>query len=428
MDTLSCMVNKDLIPDINTFVFSENDNLYIKLVEKGIDVRRIKNQIKNISAKVHNNKIGYARLESDFGIIKVIVCPKVFDYNENDFLSFFNSALNVINKYKDKARYFKVDNTLLNLAVLKEKENEKSLSFDSLLELKFKVSLNEISVFFKRKNFRSYKKVSFYSNSIENELDLVSSIRDPIKSNIHQYKRLFDLDTQIAESSLMVIDLFIKKNKHYISPETIALAKKVYSKIKKDYGIKRVKTTINQFMHHSFGRLFNTQKKKELFHNLLNLLSQEDFFNTSYGSSLEDRFTNSSSYFFEANIIFEYLVYDWLVNSFPEDNIKIKPRLSQDIYSKSGVKVGEVRSEPDFLHENNGLSHIIDAKWKVLNKLGSSFNYDVLKSKRDLELFKADDIYLVYPVINEEIAGFSPVYFCSDQNFPVYLKELCVIN
>ncbi|KAA1150669.1 hypothetical protein EU510_16430 [Pseudoalteromonas sp. FUC4] len=397
-----------------TFVFSETDNLYIKLIESGIDVTPLKKQLKVISAKIHNNKIGYARLESNIGIIKIIICPKIFEYDEKLFLSYLRQAFTLIERYKGCSKYFEIDKTLLNLAIAngKDDKNDKNdLNFDSMLESKFKMSLIEVDTFFKKYNKADIFKKSYVSATIENEVNIQASICDPIKSNVHQFKKLNTPETRLAEITLMVIEFFIRKNKNYLSPSLVSFARKIYAKVKQKYRVKRVKITISQFMHYSYEKSFNTDQKKRLLNNLLVLLSQEDFFNSSKGEGKLDRYTHSCSLFFEANIIFEYLVYDFLLCSYSSKEVKIKPRSYQLLYSKDNVEIGKIKSEPDFILDLNDSMIIVDAKWKVLNKLDSNFNYDVLKLKRDSQLFYADKIMLVYPKVNSEILNKSPVYF-----------------
>ncbi|MBH0039870.1 5-methylcytosine restriction system specificity protein McrC [Pseudoalteromonas sp. SWN166] len=411
-----------------TFVFNETDNLYIKLIESGIDVTPLKKQLKVISAKIHNNKIGYARLESNIGIIKIIICPKIFEYDEKLFLSYLQQAFTLIERYKSCSKYFKIDKTLLNLAIANEKDDKNALNFDSMLESKFKMSLIEINTFFKKYNKVDVFKKSYASATIENEVDIQASICDPIKSNVHQFKKLNTPETRLAEIALMVIEFFIRKNKHYLSPPLVSLARKIYTKVKQKYRVKRVKITVSKFMHDGYEKSFNTEQKKRLLNNLLVLLSQEDFFNSSKGEGKLDRYTHSCSLFFEANIIFEYLVYDFLLCSYSSEEIKIKPRSYQLLYSKDNVEIGKIKSEPDFILDLNDSMVIVDAKWKILNKLDSNFNYDVLKLKRDSQLFRADKIMLVYPKVNSEILNKSPVYFNNEPESLINIVQADVIK
>jgi len=411
-----------------TFVFNETDNLYIKLIESGIDITPLKKQLKVISAKIHNNKIGYARLESNIGIIKIIICPKIFEYDEKLFLSYLQQAFILIERYKSYSKYFKIDKTLLNLAIANGKDDKDNLSFDSMLESKFKMSLVEVDTFFKKYNKADIFKKSYASATIENEVNIQATICDPIKSNVHQFKKLNTPETKLAEIALMAIEFFIRKNKNYLSPSLVSFARKIYAKVKQKYRVKRVKITISQFMHYSYEKSFNTEQKKRLLNNLLVLLSQEDFFNSSKGESKLDRYTHSSSLFFEANIIFEYLVYDFLLCSYSSKEVKIKPRSYQLLYSKDNIEIGAIKSEPDFILDLNDSMVIVDAKWKVLNKLDSNFNYDVLKLKRDSQLFRADRTMLVYPKVHSEILNKSPVYFNNEPESLINIVQADVIK
>lgn len=407
-----------------TLVINENDNIYTKLIDCGVDVAPLKKQLSMISAKMHNNKIGFARLSTAKGILKIIVCPKIFDYNESRYLLYIQKVFSLIVKYKQKKGLFKIDDTLLNVALLSESESN-GLSFDSLLEYKFRVALIEIRRFFKRYNNRRARYQPFVSSSLSHNIDVLGSLTDPIKSNIHQTRKINVVDSKLAEIAVLIIETFIKKNKSYINPNLISEARQLHGEIKKSYNISNLKFKILDLFSNSTKKLFNNKSKKELFRNLITLLSQEDFFNTIQGEASYDNFFSSSSIFFEANSMFEYFVYESLINEY--GCVKIKPIEYQSINSLSGGQRAIIKFEPDFIVDYLGRKIVVDAKWKILDSLNSSFYYDVLKIQRDAEIFNADQKILIYPKVSQSLLNDSPYFFGTRENDLIHVKKTEVI-
>ncbi|GAC11823.1 5-methylcytosine restriction system specificity protein McrC [Paraglaciecola chathamensis] len=403
-----------------TIVINETDNIFVKFANLNIDVTTVKNQLSIIGAKANNNKIGYMRVKTNAGIVKVIICPKIFAYDTAKFLEFLKESLRVIAKYRNKAGLFRIDDSLLNLALLNQSYETKH-SFDAMLELKFLAALNEIASFFRKFSTLRKRKSPYISNSVEFEIEIGSSVVDPNKSNIHQLKRNDRFDVRLAGIAQAVISTFLKHNKLFLSDRTIGIARGLQSQIKRKFNTTGFGAKSDDVTLTRNKGLFKSHSTRNLQNNLLALLSSEDFFDTRVGETTNSQYLSTSSFFFEANIFFEYLVYDQLLSDFDEKDIVIKPTAYQDLFSCCNMQMDSFKVTPEFLLKSIGC--VVDVKWKILSELGASFNYDVLKLKRDAELHLVQNAMLIYPHVANNILNKAPYKLGGGDNINIHIKE-----
>lgn len=389
-------------------VISENDNLYKILINQGIDVREVKDFLSLVSSKVSNNKIGYARLLTSSIDLSFIICPKIFDYDESKFLSYLEKFFSLKNKYKSRIRQFNFDDSYAAISIPSKERGE--LTFDRLVDLKYLSILENIENFFQKNKPEIYKREKLSLNSLEHELDPISSITDPIKSNIHQSRIEININSQLAEIALSLINKFRVSRKSVLSEVVIQKAKSIARNIKSQFGIVSVDFYYKRVLQSRVRRLFDNRQKQSLLYNLLILIGHEDFFSGDTKSEKIIEIKNTSI-FFESDKLFELMVYDKLSELYETAEIKYQPSKKFRFESSSGEKEYFLQAKPDFKVTHNGKIITIDAKWKILDRIESTFVYDSLKLIRDKRVFNADVAELFYPRVSDKIETSKPHRF-----------------
>lgn len=406
-------------------IISENDNIYQTLLSHGVEISDIQEQISVIGSKVYNNKIGYIKLDTKNFLLKLVVCPKIFDYNEKEYLKYIKKCFSIINKHRSKIKLFKVDNSIIELAKLTEKIGD-THSFDDILNLKYQSVLEEIRFFFRKNKAYQIKTIDYSSYSLEHELDIYGNIVDPLKTQIHQKKALRNIQAELADIATSILDFFIRRTKLKLDKKIISMAIRINSEIKRNFKVRHNKKSTKKFIDGSYNKYFNNRNKNELKNNLNFLLSKDSFFSSKNNSLKSQNSLTSNSIFFEANMLYELIVYESLVNNYPNSDVIIKPKKEILINSKNEKTFNTTSSEPDFLIESKESLILVDAKWKKLISLNSKFNYDYLKLSRDKDIYKADQIIVTYPIVQNTILNSSPFHFGNNKNSPIHISEVSV--
>ena len=423
MDTILLQADVSEEEILPVVIINETDNIFLKFAELGINASSIRKQLTAIGTKSNNNKIGYTRLQTNQGIVRVIVCPKIFNYDQQKYLDFLSFSFAMIEKYRGKAGLFKVDKTLLNLASIAN-SSKQELSFERLIEFKFVAALEQIIKFFRKFNIKRNNQTRYVASSVEFDIDVLSSVIDPNKSNIHQIKPAKDFEVKLAAVSQKVISAFLRYNKDYLSSNVSSLARQLQGEIKRKFNTSGFGATVNDLFNSRATRLFRGAANNELRDNLLVLLSTEDFFDINVGEVSSDNFISSSSVFFEPNLLFEYIVYDRLLDSYKSEEIVIKPRATQNLTSCCGDVVTEFGANPEFLVKTETSKFVVDVKWKILSSLDSKFQYDVLKLQRDAKVHSTSHAMLIYPTVDFSLTQKAPYRTEIDNHIQIHILEI----
>lgn len=411
---------------------NENENIYEVLAEKEIDINKIKDNIKIISAKINNNRIGYFQFKINNGFIKICILPKIIkkdDKNlEEKYLNYINKYFEIINKYQKQITK-KVTDNYLDI-ILSEKNNEIK-SFNSLLNYKYIVALDEIYKFFKHYKKFIYKQKSCIANEFKYKIDLKKNITEINKTKIHQNLREEISYSKISDITQSVIDCFLKEkinsleDKEKVEKKSIEVSRF----LSKRYEINNFKFDLKKILSYKIRSLFKSKKLQVLYKNLLVLLDLEGYFEKDCDSQILNKISNMTCITFDPAVIFEYYVYHKHIEENIPNTLFIK--LNYDIIKKvytlyfktkvetkefldeSIIMIEEIKenSEPDLIIGNV----IKDCKWKILKSLNDISREDFLKLKRDCLIRNYNKGVLVYPQIECEYKNF--ILEIDDENF-----------
>lgn len=436
----------------NVVFVKENENIYDKLIENDLDIRGIKNKLKIIAKKVNNNnKIGYFQFKIDNEFIKICVIPKVIDIDDKDiqekYLTYINKYFKIVSKYKNKIKLQNISDNYLDV-ILSNKANQIE-SFESLLNYKYMVVLDEIEGFFKRYKKYVYKEKQYKSHDLKFKIDIKKNITEINKSLIHQYTREEISYSMVANITLSVIKYFStqKINSFENSEEVKKKVREVSKLINKRFEIRNVRFNINKILTYKARHLFSNKELKILYRNLLLLLDLEGYFEKNNNAKIFDKINNMTCVVFNPELIFEYYVYD--KSKLNKNGKVLFSRTDKEKVHKKYIKYG-VFSKPmirdkDNVYENfkkpilkDGESKpdlivddvVIDCKWKILNELNDIKVEDILKLKRDCLIRNCMRGVLVYPLIED--SELKDVYMkISDKNFKdgifVFSVEECKV-
>jgi len=397
-------------------IINENDDLRDKLISDGVDFFNIKKEIKIISSKVHNNKIGYARLFCDDHFIKIIICPKIFKYDKNLFIKYL-TEYELLRKKHPKIRSHHVGNTQQKIPTVLSKKQilEGGGRFDNLIDGRIHDSLISIQKFFTSLKSTEVSYVDHLSTTMVGKINIRKNVTEINQSLIHQSIPVETIYSELAGITCFSLDLFIRNRSNNRS--LIFLAKKIRSFIVRKFrpSIKGYK--VSSIVSYKVRKLFQGTKKESLYNHLLILIGLDDFFEKGNGltdesvgenvniNDIESRCVNISSIFFESSNVFEYFVYDVLNEKYGSKNFSIEFHPPKEY--KITTPENEDRllnSIPDFLIEDkrSGLITVIDAKWKVQETIKSNFITDILKLVRDKSVHGASDSWVIYPYTDKK--------------------------
>lgn len=406
----------------NIIFLMENDNIYEKLSDEQIDIGKMKEQIKVISNKIRNNKIGYFQFKIDKEIVKICIIPKVLDKDdssiESKYLSYIDRYFKILSKYNKKNTMLKNNiHNYTNVQIANAVTNMCTLNM--VLEYKYALALNEIEKSL-RKYIRIINEKEEYSNiTIKHKIDIRKNIVSIDKTKIHQTMNKKNNKSRIAEISIFILNDFIKNKVPSIEDSSKIYSKALHIKklIKKKFKISPSKFTIEEVTHCKVAKEF--EKLKGLYKNLLILLDIDDYFKGTNSYLKYDTIRNFSCITFNPEEVFEYFVFDKYKSKGVENILFNKLHKKEYDFKKEEIlfyKVPDIEEEdldtneivhhkvytfnkevrlstPDLIFEDE----IKDCKWKVLN---SKIDYqDYIKLKNDCKIRGKNKASLVYPLI-----------------------------
>ena len=402
----------------NIFI-NENENIFEALSDQEENIvlnPNIKKHLKFISKKKGNNYIGYYQFLNDNVYYKIYILPKTTPRVENDETNKKN-FIDLLSKYYQlKNRYSSINferrnKNIVDFSLESEKEQKKSDELDDFIAYKYIDALQTIESFFKKHKNSLVKEKKFYAQSIRHQFDLKRNILEADKSKIHQRKKEPYLYSKLATISVEVLHHFIKhKGKNR---EAKKLKNRIEAKYNSDnYGFKPKEISSKKVL-----KLFKSSDEKELYLALLTLLGVESYFEeNSYKEML--KLHNQHAHFFRPENLFEWVVYDSLVEKHGKGSVKMK---SSYLYT---IANEEREAKPDFIVTDGDNIIVIDAKWKVLeSRMKISFD-DVAKLWRDALLTEATKSILIYPQISFEARTISLDIMNEQFNFELEVIDI----
>lgn len=393
---------------------NETENIFEACSKQGFNNLDI-GHLEFISKKANNNYIGYYQFLQDEVYYKIYILPKISPRVENDetnkknFITLLSKYYQLKKSYSS-IKFEKVDRSIVDFSLESEKEQKRSDELDDFIAYKYSDALQTIENFFKKHKNSLVKEKKFYAQSIRDQFDLKRNILEADKSKIHQRKKEPYLYSKLAIISVEVLHHFIKhkgKNRE---------AKKLKNRIEAKYNLESYGFKSKEISSKKVVKLFKSSDEKELYLALLTLLGVESYFEDNSHKEML-KLHNQHAHFFRPEDLFEWIVYDELIEEYGKESVKRQKR----VYYSIGDE--EREAKPDFVVESNNKTIVIDAKWKILTTQKDVKFEDVAKLWRDKVLTNANKAVLIYPQIGFEQRELT--LKVSDEEFKF---ELAVIN
>jgi len=425
----------------------DKDKVYDRLFNT-LDTIKFKNEIGNVFKKANNNYVGYHLFKENEQFYKIFVLPKHIKVPSTtegaeavqaikEFVDYLKVYYNIKVKYPEYQPKSLNIKSSFDLAFESKQDNSSAQDIEQFVFMKYRVILQDILKFFD--THKSHKKVQtdYISQTIKHKINLVKNIKEINKTKIHQNKSEDMIFSQIATLTYGVVKIFIKQKVNLIKSESdkeilFRLATKLKNILQKKYNIdKGFELNISKLlMSKNFKPFQKSQMSKQLYSNLLSLFGIENFYDEKENKEL-NRSIQSESFFIRPEKLYEWIVYDNLIEHYQKDIIK-KEFVSTYTLKSTVSDSKEIESKPDVVLINNKQNsvYVIDAKWKML---GSNIpdTADILKLKRDCEtlskIYKVVYAMLVYPHIEKN--GYFQEYLHgskSESTFNFYVHQLDV--
>ena len=412
-------------PTIEIFI-DENDNIYQALLEYNIKIDQYTEQLKMIGAKVFNNKIGFVKLVSASEYIDLIVCPKIIGKNKEKFIKFFNIFINLKQKYPSLLNQFNIKSTYFEYELIKNLSSIKEPK--DLLDNNIDFIIIYILKYFKNSAFYLKEITKFKDITLQGELDILSCIIDPIPTTIHQTNTIERLDNLQAKITLNAIHLLYHKHWNLLDAKTLNSLKSLMKFLSHKFHLRAEKVTIDFFLTHDFSSLFRGKKATLLYGYLKILLgiNQGDDYKKKHMHLVIDSIS-ITEIFFEANLFYEVIAYDYLINNKLVDELLFKKQYHYHYIDSYNQVLARLCANPDYVIFSQNNIIVADAKWKILKRLDAQFNIDFLKLHRDSQLVGANIGWLIYPRIENSLQQRHPIKLENIKDFEVYLIEIPIV-
>ena len=412
-------------------IVDENSDLRSALEDRGIDCRPIRKQLRIIAARVYNNKIGYARLRSGDTQIKLLICPKIFNYSKTDFLRYLRRYYELVALYGPKVSRHEVPDTIYQTAlfVAGATGTDGLSSFDDLIDLRAKMALNGIHGFFNKLKSVERSYVDHVSNAITGRLNLRKAVTEINQARVHQNVPVDTIFSELAGVAVFALDFF--SHSSTLGSALVAQAKRTRSVVGKKFGVDPKDYRLMDVLTARVRKHFTGKQKEQLYQDILTILGAESFFDDREVSGPEDGKGNAPKMvfskdvamdivFFDASRVFEYFVYDYFVKQSvnAKYSVEMHPSRHFSIRNTAGEKC-LLESKPDIslLLDEKNLA-VADAKWKIPTKLDAVMSADATKLHRDKVVFDSQRAYLIYPACPESVVLVGDYQF----EFPPYFE------
>lgn len=403
-----------------TFFFNENSkkSLILNLINSSNP--KIIQHIKTITKLTSRNKIGYFQFLEEDTYFKIYIMPKIYpvkvegEDNENstykiNFVNFLKHYYRLVAKYNISKYSDELDGNISDLQYQSKKERELNSTalltdIEDFVVHNYQDSIKTLELFFIRHKQSNSVEEEFKSQSIKNKLSIKKNLTNIDKSYVYQLKDITILHSTLSVISIVVLKNFLnKKLKNFtLNEKTISLKKeinKLISYLNKKFPNNKQTFHIKELLSRKTSKLFEKNDEyKKIYKALLKLEGKEHYYNGDKFKELKKE-EETISIFFQPEKLFEWIVYDKLIESNQYDKVL---KCDKDLDVKQFFNLipleEKYSSEPDILIEINNTLYPIDVKWKILSKKDNPFDNDVSKLKRDAKIRNTNKGYLIYPL------------------------------
>jgi hypothetical protein len=396
------------------FVFvNESENIFERFIDENISIDKLnKEKLKFINNKLYNNYIGYFQFKNQEDLIKLIVLPKIINRNKfskidllKHFFNYFNYFYKLKIKYKIPVE--SIEGNILDFSFKHSKDNVESVDMNSYINYKYIDAIEILQRFFKKHSNILNHKTEYVSQGIKHHLDIRKNVIEINKANIHQYKRSSVNSSEYANIGYKVITSFISfilpnlDDVNLIKTKSFTLSNMIRQKFKINNSF-----NMSLLLNNKIKRLFSKSNELHEVYNSLIILSGYEKYSTdeiNLNSDSMRHINDLIAVFFRPENLFEWIVYDKLPELFNVDYLQIRKDKRAEgtaflyhIIKDNSIEIKKF-SNPDFLINKDGITFIIDAKWKLFGD--NPNDEDVFKLERDNKV-RAGLInnFLIYPL------------------------------
>jgi len=387
------------------YYLSENDNLLEELINLDFPVSTYSKQLKIIGAKARNNKVGFAQFGNATNRHVLCVCPKNSSKDHDSLFSYLRIAM-VIAK-RNHRKVVKIDRSLFDLSHRLGTGHSELNSLDDLVYVDCNNILDDVYAMMVRLKSVSENRLDFSSPSIKNTLVMTRNAQELDKSKVHQKVKRYTSESIIADYTVEVLKFFSAKRYKDIEQGEVLRNKsnKIHAFIRRRFKINSRGAVLSKFHTTPIRKTFSSMRAKNLYLSLLKLIGIPGFIGgrmplLKSSISVESLYT----FFVNPELIYELYIYETIKRYFPKHRVDYNPRKSFSLFLPNGETLKKI-AQPDVVLYGSRYIRVIDVKWKcVLRDSDIEYN-DVVKLKRDYDIYGGDFAALVYPVVASHLIG-----------------------
>ena len=426
----------------NTYYINENENIFEFFAKNGIEISKsISKQIAFISNKTSNNYIGFYQFLYKDEYVKFYIIPKIYKAEKEDdkeelFISFLSKYYTLKNKYPNiKTR--KISGNIRDIIFEDDKKFD-SAKINDFLKQKYLFALKTLDHFFRKHNKKRKITTHYSSQTLEHKLNLRRSVTNINKSLIHQIKEEEQAFSKIAFIAEQALLNFKKEKVSVLEDETLidktnSILNTIHKKYKtRDKGVFKDR----EIIRNKIAKLFKKSNQlKEVYEALLIIIGLEHYKSDEQSSEIH-KIPNMTALFFRPEQLYEWIVYDKLVEEYGKEKIQTvsENKLDYNLISQN-KPINTISSEPDFVVIDNDIATVVDAKWKILDKVSDIQFNDIAKLERDYILRKKQypdkkeiTACLIYPKIDIKDMDIQNegIKHCYNNDFEFIIDEIAV--
>lgn len=435
---------------MNTKIFFFNENTKKSIIFEHLKQHSeiVKNYVATITKLSSGNRIGYFQFFIDKTYYKFYIMPKIYkvengecgdceSYKQN-FIEFFRHYYRLVAKYNINNFITEFGGNISDLSV-KSNNSKNDFSYTNITNIddfivhNYSKSLNALESFFIKHKKQILIEQEFKSQSIKSKLNIKKNLLNFDKSIVYQTKKIPMIYSEIALITIVVLKEFSNKKLKIFSniDKTLLLKKEVNqlsNLLKKRFPKMKQEFNIKDLLSRNISKMFEKNNSYRIVYRaLLKLASKEHYYDgDAYEELLKEEET--ISLFFQPEKLYEWIVYDKLIESEEFDEVlkEGKDDVKKYYYLEPFLDIKHP-SLPDMVVKKDNNIYPIDAKWKILSKKDSKFDNDIFKLRRDAMIRNVNKGFLIYPKKENSKFKVSTEYnYSFDKDFKFELKIINV--
>ena len=411
-----------------THYLPENADVLGTLTRRGVSVPpHLTERLASISAKTHNNYVGYYQFRDGATYHRLLVVPKIFDdptTYEVDFVRLLKRYVQINARHGSPVDPLRLEGNVLDL-VFAPQALDCVQTVPEFLELSYREALRTLRRFLRRtapvrRTFQTYT-----APTLRHRIDVPQNVRRLDKSQLAQtrprdprYAALFAVLRAVHRHFLR------HRLPHLEAPaqlRTLALHNLRTPALRSTAADFRFR--VHDLPTQRIRRLFRGSNELRLVYRAaLQLSGAEQFIGAGLGHP-PIRLDGMTALFFRPEQLYEWLVYDALLAR--GWTVARQDGRAYTLF-RDAVPLALRESRPDFIARRGAQTVLVDAKWKVLRQPADLEFGDIAKLERDWRL-RRDEVtqcWLVYPKIAFEGVPTAELRRAFDAAFSFQIREV----